>query len=64
MWRALHSFRSTNLVKVGSKNKDADFADVLILEKSKYDSDRKNETFKCMYSFDVAAQQVKGIEKP
>ncbi|VAW61405.1 hypothetical protein MNBD_GAMMA11-2663 [hydrothermal vent metagenome] len=64
VWRALHSFRSTCAVKAGSKKKDADFSDVLILEKSKYDCDRKNEIFKGMYSFDLAAQQVKDIKKP
>jgi len=64
VWRALHGYRSASPIKAGSKKKDADFADVLILEKSKYDCNRKGELFKGMYSFDVAAQQVKDIKKP
>lgn len=64
VWRALNVIRNTEPVKVGSKKKDADFADALILEKSKYDCGRKSEEFECMYSFDVAAQQIEKIEKP
>jgi len=45
VWRALNDFRSTQPVKVGTKKKDADFADTLILEKSKNDIARKNEQF-------------------
>jgi len=64
VWRALHSLRASKPVKVGSKKKDVDFADLLILEKSIYDSKRKSETLECLYSFDKAAQQVDGIESP
>jgi len=64
VWRALHGIRSTESVKVGSKKKDADFSDALILEKAKYDCDRKGETFEGLFSFDVAAQQIDGIKKP
>jgi len=64
VWRAFNVIRNTKPVKVGSKKKDADFADALILEKSKYDCERKNEEFECMYSFDSAAQQIENIIKP
>ena len=64
VWRALHDLRATKPIKVGSKKKDADFADALIFEKSKYDSKRKAEVFDCLYSFDKAAQQINGIENP
>jgi len=64
VWRALHGLRASKPVRVGSKKKDVDFADLLILEKSIYDSKRKSETLKCLYSFDKAALQVDGIESP
>ncbi len=64
VWRALQGLRRSKPVKVGSKKKDVDFSDLLILEKSVYDSKRKAETLECLYSFDKAAQQVKGIENP
>lgn len=63
VWRALNNYRSAQAVKVGTKKKDVDFADVLILEKSKYESDRKKESFDGLYTFDVAAQQIKGFKK-
>ena len=64
VWRALHEIRNTKPIKVGSKKKDADFADALVLEKAKYDCDRKDNVFKGLYSFDEAAQQIDGIKKP
>ena len=64
VWRALNTFRETKPVKVGSKKKDADFPDALILEKSKYESLKKAERFSGMYSFDVAAQQIEDVNKP
>jgi len=64
VWRAVHSLRATKPIKVGAKKKDVDFADLLILEKSVYDSKRKSKELKCLYSFDKAAQQIKGIKNP
>ena len=64
VWRALNDFRNTQPVKVGSKKKDADFADTLILEKAKYDVARKSESFEGLYTFDVAAQQLEDVIKP
>lgn len=64
VWRAYSAFRESKPVKVGTKNKDADFADALILEKSKYDAKRKDQTFSGLYSFDTAAQQFDGVKKP
>ena len=54
----------TEAVKVGGKKKNADFADILILEKAKYHCNAKNQRFDGLYSFDMAAQQVKGIKSP
>ncbi len=64
VWRALYDLRATKPIKVGSKKKDVDFAEALILEKSKYDSKRKAEYFDGLYSFDKAAQQINGIKNP
>lgn len=64
VWRALNVFRNTERVKIGSKKKDADFADVLILEKYRYHCIKTNNQFDGLYSFDVAAQQIDGINKP
>jgi len=64
VWRALNEFRFTQPVQVGTKKKDADFSDALILEKSKYDAAREKEQFDGLYSFDVAAQQLKDVVKP
>jgi len=64
VWRALHEIRNTKPIKVGSKKKDADFADALVLEKAKYDCYRKESVFEGLYSFDEAAHQIEGIKKP
>ncbi len=64
IWKTLYDYRETSPIKVGSRKKDVDFADILILEKSKFDCSRKNEKFGTMYSFDIAAQQIKGIINP
>ena len=64
IWRALYQFRNSRAVRVGSRKKDVDFADILILEKSRFDCNQKSKAFKAMYSFDVAAQQIDGIEEP
>jgi len=64
IWRTLYGFRESIPVKVGSKKKDVDFSDILILEKSKFDCNQKNEKFSAMYSFDIAAQQIKDIINP
>ena len=63
VWRASNSYRNTQEIKVGTKKKDVDFADILILEKSKYVSSRKSRPFSGLYTFDRAAQQIDGIEK-
>jgi predicted nucleic-acid-binding protein len=64
VWRAFNDFRVNKPVKVGSKKKDIDFADALILEKSQFLASQKKAVFHGMYSFDVAAQQLENINKP
>jgi len=64
IWRALNVYRQTQPVKVGSKKKDADFPDALILEKSKTVAVNENEIHEGLYTFDLAAQQIDGTKKP
>ena len=64
VWKTLNSFRESSVIKVGSKKKDVDFSDILILEKTKFLCNKSNEKFSAMYSFDVAAQQINGIKNP
>ena len=64
VWRAYNAIRGSGPIKVGTKKKDADFADALILEKSRYNANRKGESFGGLYSFDAAAQQFDNVRKP
>lgn len=64
IWRAMNIYRHTQPVKVGSKKKDADFPDALILEKSKTVALNENEAHEGLYTFDIAAQQIDGTKKP
>ncbi len=41
VWRALNGYRGAQAVKIGTKKKIVDFADVPILEKPEYDIARK-----------------------
>ena len=60
VWRALHNYRLAQPVKVGSKKKSADFADAMIIEKSKYDCEQKGRSLEGVYTFDVAAREIDG----
>ncbi len=64
VWKTLFGFKESIPIKVGSKKKDVDFADILILEKSKFDCNRKKVKFDTMYSFDIAAQHINDITNP
>ena len=64
VWRAMNNFSNTEKIKVGSKKKGADFADALIVEKSQYICDEIEAQFEGIYTFDVAARQLKGTIEP
>ncbi|WP_163836740.1 PIN domain-containing protein [Spartinivicinus ruber] len=64
IWRAMNDYRLSEKVKVGSKKKDADFADVLIINKSRQVITQKNSQFGGLYTFDLAAQQISGAKAP
>ena len=64
VWRAYNAIRWSEPIKVDTKKKDADFSDALILEKSRYNANRKGEPFGGVYTFDAAAQQFDNVRKP
>ncbi len=64
VWRALNDYRQAKPVKVGGKRKEADFSDALIVNKARYFPTEKGEPFDGVYTFDLAAQEIPGTEKP
>ena len=64
VWRALSDYTKTKPVKVGSKRKEADFPDALIVNKAKYVANILNDELDVVYTFDVAAQQLPGTSEP
>ena len=64
IWRSLNDYRKADKVKVGNKNKMADFPDALIVNKSKYHAHTTDEPFDGLYTFDLAAQEIKDTKKP
>ena len=64
VWRAYNAIRGSEAIKVGTKKKEADFADALILEKSRYDANKKGGSFDGLYTFDAAVQQFTDVKKP
>ncbi len=64
VWRSVNNFRAAKSVKAGSKKKELDFSDTLILEKSRYVILKKEENFEGLYTFDVAAQQLDEVKIP
>jgi len=62
IWHALNVYSLTQPIKVGAKKKDADFPDALIVEKSKIVAINENEPHEGAYTFDIAAQQIKGTK--
>lgn len=64
VWRALNDYRQAKPVKPGNKKKEADFPDALIVNKAKFCTVEKGETFGGAYTFDLAAQVITGTLKP
>ena len=64
VWRALHDFRLSVPVKVGSKNKSADFSDALIVNKAQTIAKKLQEPLDGIYTFDVAARALEGTKEP
>ena len=64
VWRSYKTFSEAKPIKAGSKKKELDFPDALILEKSKYNALKMNEPFDGLYTFDAAVQQLDDVKKP
>ena len=64
VWRALNDYRHAKPVKVGSKKKEVDFSDALIVNKAKFHTSQKGEVLDGVYTFDLAAQEIPGTAKP
>ncbi|MBK8972649.1 MAG: type II toxin-antitoxin system VapC family toxin [Hahellaceae bacterium] len=64
VWRALNDFRNAKPVKSGGKRKEADFPDALIVNKARFMASETGTVFEGVYTFDRAAQQIPGTEKP
>lgn len=64
VWRALNDYRQAQPIKVGRKKKAADFPDALIVNKAIFISEEKGESFEGVYTFDLAAQEIPGTERP
>ena len=58
IWAALNDFRTAKPVKSGGKHKTADFADVLIVRKSRYIADQAGQELASFYTFDRAALEL------
>ncbi len=64
VWRALNDYRQAMPVKVGSKKKEADFPDALIVNKAKFYAVTEGQTLNGVYTFDRAAQIIPGTASP
>jgi len=60
VWLALTDYRNAKPVK----GKEADFADALIINKSKQVANKENMPFEGSYTFDLAAQTLPGAKAP
>lgn len=64
IWRAVNDFKNAKPIKSGGKRKEADFPDALIVNKARHTAGESKSVFEGVYTFDVAAQQISGMEKP
>lgn len=64
IWQALIDYRLAKSIKVGNKYKQADFADVLIVNSAKHYAQIHNKTLEGVYTFDKAAQELIGTKVP
>ena len=60
VWLALSDYRNAKPVK----GKEADFADALIVNKSKQVANKENKSFNGFFTFDLAAQTLPGAKAP
>ena len=63
VWAALNDYRKAKPVKVGGKNKVADFPDALIVNKARYIANSQSKPFENVYTFDQAALAIEGTAR-
>ena len=64
VWRALRAFRNAAPVRVGKRDRAADFADALIVYKALHTASAANDALNAVYTIDVAAWQLPHTEPP
>ena len=64
VWRAYSDYKKATPVKVGRKRKQADFADALVVNKSRHIASSAGELLEGVFTFDVAAQSIPGAKAP
>ena len=64
VWRALSDFKTAKPVRSGGKKKEADFSDALIVNKANQIALESGNQFNGVFTFDVAARQIPGTNKP
>ena len=64
VWRALSDYRNAKPVKVGGRNKVADFADTLIVSKARQYAKSLGSELAGVATFDQAAQTLEGTIQP
>ena len=62
VWATLSDYRKAKSVKVSGKTKNADFADALIVNKSKLVASRNETWLEAVFTFDLAALEIAGTE--
>ncbi len=64
VWSALNDYLLAKPVKTSGGNKMADFADALIVNKSKITANVRQENYQSTYTFDKAVLQIPGTLEP
>jgi predicted nucleic-acid-binding protein len=64
VWRAVNDYKNAKSIKSGSKRKEADFPDALVVNKALYTANELGVEFNGAYTFDIAAQELVGTKKP
>lgn len=63
VWAALNDYRKAKPIKIGGKNKVADYPDALIVNKAWLVANQKGDELNCVYTFDRAALEIKGTKE-
>jgi len=64
VWRALHDYRTAEIVRSGRQRKNVDFADALIVNKARFVAQAASDHLDSVYTFDAAARAIDGMHAP